>query len=182
MVFGKDRYFIELQNHGIAEQQKIIPDLVRLSRELGVGLVATNDCHYLKKEDSSTQKILICIQTNHTLQEDNGMEFETEEFYVKSRQEMHDAMRECIGDEAVINEALDNTEKIAERCQVEFTFGHHILPRFEVPDNKDNAAFFREKCYEGFYRNYGENRRRNTGIVWSMSFRSSKRWAMSTTI
>ena len=107
-VFGKDRYFIELQNHGIAEQQKIIPDLVRLSRELGVGLVATNDCHYLKKEDSSTQKILICIQTNHTLQEDNGMEFETEEFYVKSRQEMHDAMRECIGDEAVINEALDN--------------------------------------------------------------------------
>ena len=156
-VFGKDRYFIELQNHGIAEQQKIIPDLVRLSRELGVGLVATNDCHYLKKEDSSTQKILICIQTNHTLQEDNGMEFETEEFYVKSRQEMHDAMRECIGDEAVINEALDNTEKIAERCQVEFTFGHHILPRFEVPDNKDNAAFFREKCYEGFYRNYGEN-------------------------
>lgn len=156
-MFGKDRYFIELQNHGIAEQQKIIPDLVRLSRELGVGLVATNDCHYLKKEDSSTQKILICIQTNHTLQEDNGMEFETEEFYVKSRQEMHDAMRECIGDEAVINEALDNTEKIAERCQVEFTFGHHILPRFEVPDNKDNAAFFREKCYEGFYRNYGEN-------------------------
>ncbi len=156
-VFGKDHYFIELQNHGIRDQQKIIPDLVRLSRELGVGLVATNDCHYLKKEDSSTQKILICIQTNHTLEEDNGMEFETEEFYMKSRQGMYDAMRECIGDESVIEEALDNTVKIAERCKVEFVFGHHILPRFEVPDKKDNVTFFREKCYEGFYRNYGPN-------------------------
>ena len=98
-VFGKDHFFIELQNHGIQEQQHILPELVRLARELDIGLVATNDCHYLTKEDSLTQKILICIQTNHTLSEDNGMEFETEEFYVKSRQQMFDAMRECTGAE-----------------------------------------------------------------------------------
>ncbi len=98
-VFGKDHFFIELQNHGIQEQQHILPELVRLARELDIGLVATNDCHYLTKEDSLTQKILICIQTNHTLSEDNGMEFETEEFYVKSRQQMEQAMHECIFDE-----------------------------------------------------------------------------------
>ena len=125
-----------------------MPDLVRLSRELGVGLVATNDCHYLTREDSSTQKILLCIQTNHTLEEDNGMEFETQEFYVKSRDEMAQAMRERIGDEQIVQEALDNTVRIAQRCQVEFTFGHHILPRFEVPDGKDNVTFFRDKCYD----------------------------------
>ena len=117
--------------------------------------MATNDCHYLTKEDSLTQKILICIQTNHTLSEDNGMEFETEEFYVKSRQQMEQAMHECIFDEKVIQQALDNTVAIARRCQVEFTFGHHILPRFEVPDGKENVAFFREKCWEGFERHYG---------------------------
>ena len=156
-VFGPEHYFIELQNHGIHEQQRILPDLVRLAKELQVGLVATNDCHYLKKEDSATQKILICIQTNHTLEEDNGMEFETQEFYMKSRSEMFAAMRECIGDESVIEQALDNTVKIAQRCNVEFVFGHHILPRFEVPDGKDNVTFFREKCYEGFYRHYGSN-------------------------
>ena len=154
-VFGKDHFFIELQNHGIQEQQHILPELVRLARELDIGLVATNDCHYLTKEDSLTQKILICIQTNHTLSEDNGMEFETEEFYVKSRQQMEQAMRECIFDEKVIQQALDNTVAIARRCQVEFTFGHHILPRFEVPDGKENVAFFREKCWEGFERHYG---------------------------
>ncbi len=154
-VFGKDHFFIELQNHGIQEQQHILPELVRLARELDIGLVATNDCHYLTKEDSLTQKILICIQTNHTLSEDNGMEFETEEFYVKSRQQMEQAMHECIFDEKVIQQALDNTVAIARRCQVEFTFGHHILPRFEVPDGKENVAFFREKCWEGFEQHYG---------------------------
>lgn len=154
-VFGKDHFFIELQNHGIQEQQHILPELVRLARELDIGLVATNDCHYLTKEDSLTQKILICIQTNHTLSEDNGMEFETEEFYVKSRQQMEQAMRECIFDEKVIQQALDNTVAIARRCQVEFTFGHHILPRFEVPDGKENVTFFREKCWEGFEQHYG---------------------------
>ena len=156
-VFGKDHYFIELQNHGIRQQQKILPDLIRLAKELDVGLVATNDCHYLTKEDSMTQKILLCIQTNHTLEEDNGMEFETEEFYVKSRQQVFDAMRECTGDEEAIRQALDNTVKIAERCQVEFTFGHHILPKFEVPDGRDNVTFFREKCWEGFAKRYGED-------------------------
>ena len=83
------------------------------------------------------------------------MEFETEEFYVKSRQQMEQAMHECIFDEKVIQQALDNTVAIARRCQVEFTFGHHILPRFEVPDGKENVAFFREKCWEGFEQHYG---------------------------
>ncbi len=156
-LFGPENYFIELQNHGIAEQQHILPDLVRLAKEVGVGLVATNDSHYIRRQDAEVQKILICIQTNHTLDEDNGMEFETQEFYVKSRQEMADAMAQCIGQQEVIQEALDNTVRIAERCQVDFTFGHHILPLYEAPDGQDNVTFFRQKCWEGLHRHYGEH-------------------------
>ena len=128
-LFGEDGYYLELQDHKLPNDPAINQGLIRIHQETGIPLVATNDCHYLTKEDSMTQKILLCIQTNHTLEEDNGMEFETEEFYVKSRQQMFDAMRECTGDEEAIRQALDNTVKIAERCQVEFTFvgyGHPL--------------------------------------------------------
>ncbi len=147
-LFGKDNYFIELQNHGIAEQQQILPQLKRLAKEVGVGLVATNDAHYIRREDAEMQKVLICIQTNHTLDEDNDMEFETEEFYIKSRQEMELAIPDC-------SEAMDNTVKIAEQCHVEFEFGHHILPLYVAPDGRDNVEFFRDMCYQGLYRHYG---------------------------
>ncbi len=149
-LFGPENYFIELQNHGIALQQQILPQLKRLAKELGVGLVATNDAHYIAKEDAEMQKVLICIQTNHTLDEENDMEFETEEFYLKSRAEMEAALPDC-------PEAMDNTVKIARRCSVDFQFGHHILPLYEAPDGRENGEFFRDMCYQGLYRHYGPN-------------------------
>ncbi len=149
-LFGAENYFIELQNHGIKEQQQILPLLKRLAGELGVGVVATNDAHYIRREDAEMQKVLVCIQTNHTLDEDNDMEFETEEFYIKSRAEMELAIPDC-------PEAMDNTVKIAERCNLDFEFGHHILPLYVAPDGRENVEFFRDMCYQGLYRHYGPN-------------------------
>lgn len=156
-IFGSENYFIELQNHGIREQQYIIPGLVKLSQEIGVGLVATNDSHYITKPDSEVQKILICIQTNRTIQEGSDMEFQTQEFYIKTRQEMAQAIGEVLHEEDLLQEALDNTVKIAEQCNLEFEFGHHILPLYEAPNKQDNVTFFRDMCMAGLHRHYGEN-------------------------
>lgn len=148
-LFGKDNFFIELQDHGIDEQKRVIPDLVRISREIGVGLVATNDSHYIEKEDAETHGILLCIQTGSNINEENKMEFQTNEFYLKTEEEM----RAVFGDHP---EALDNTQRIADRCNVEFEFGMRKLPRFDVPDNEDHLDYFRRGCYEGLRRHYGE--------------------------
>ncbi|MBQ9109324.1 MAG: DNA polymerase III subunit alpha [Oscillospiraceae bacterium] len=149
-IFGPENFYIEIQNHGIAEQQQILPDLVRLSKEIGVGLVATNDAHYIPKEDSKMQHLLVCIQTNHTVDEDADLEFPTQEFYIKSREEMEEVF-------SAWPEALDNTLKIAQQCNVEFEFGKTKLPFFAAPDGKDNVDYFRELCYEGLHRHYGEH-------------------------
>ncbi len=149
-IFGKDNYFIEIQDHGIPEQKRILPDLIRLSRETGIGLVATNDAHYIRKEDSQMQKVLVCIQTNHTVDEDSDMEFPTQEFYIKSRQEMEQLFPE-------IPEVLDNTLAIAERCNVEFEFGHTKLPYYTAPDGRDNVEFFEDLCRTGLVNRYGAN-------------------------
>ncbi len=149
-LFGEDRYYIEIQNHGIREQLEIIPDLVRLSRETGIGLVATNDAHYLRKEDSSVQQVLVCIQTNHVLGESTGLEFSTDEFYVKSEEEM-------LGLFSDIPEAVYNTQKIADMCEVEFEFGNTKLPHFEVPNNMDHFEYFKNQCFYGLSLHKGEN-------------------------
>ncbi len=149
-VFGEDNFYIEIQNHGIKEQEKVLPDLIRLSKEVGVGLVATNDCHYLRKEDSLMQKILLCIQTNKTINEDNPMAFETDDFYLKSEEEM----RSIFG---FIPESIENTVKIAERCNVEFEFGNTKLPRFITPNGEDNKKYFLRLAREGFERIYGSD-------------------------
>lgn len=149
-VFGKDNFFIEIQNHGIEEQKKILPDLIRLASETGLRLVATNDCHYLRKEDSLMQKILLCIQTNKTLNEDNPMAFETENFYLKSEDEMRDIF-------GFVPEALESTVEIAERCNVEFEFGNTKLPRFITPNGEDNTEYFLRLAREGFDRIYGKD-------------------------
>jgi len=149
-LFGPENFYIEIQNHGIREQQEILPDLVKLSKEIGVGLVATNDAHYIAKEDSRMQHLLVCIQTNHTVDEEADLEFPTQEFYIKSREEMEELF-------SAWPEALDNTLKIAERCNVEFEFGKTKLPYFAAPDGKDNNDFFRELCYQGLHKYYGEN-------------------------
>ena len=148
-LFGPENYYIELQNHGIREQQEILPDLVKLAGEIGVGLVATNDAHYIVKEDSRVQHLLVCIQTNHTIDEENEMEFPTEEFYLKSRDEMEQVF-------SAWPEALDNTVKIARQCDVEFEFGKTKLPYFAAPDGKDNVEYFKELCYAGLRRHYGD--------------------------
>ncbi len=149
-VFGKGNYFLELQDHGLAEQKEIIPQILKLSKETGIPLVATNDVHYIEKQDAKTQKVLICIQTNHTIDEDTGLEFGTEEFYLKTEEEMLERF-------SYVPEAIENTGKIAERCNVEFEFGKTKLPHFDVPNNQDHFTYFKNKCYEGLKENYGEN-------------------------
>ena len=148
-LFGKDNFFIELQDHGIEEQRRIIPDLVRISRETGVGLVATNDSHYIEKEDSATHGILLCIQTGSTVSDDNKMEFQTDEFYLKTEDEMRALFSQY-------PDSLENTSKIAERCNVTFTFGERKLPRFDVPNNENHLEYFRRQCYDGLRRHYGD--------------------------
>lgn len=149
-VFGQGNYYLEMQNHGIKEQLEIIPMLARLSAETGIPLVATNDVHYVKKEDAKTQKVLICIQTNHTIDEETGLEFGTDDFYLKSEAEMQSLFPDY-------PQATANTQVIADKCNIEFEFHKTKLPHFDVPDGRDHFEYFKEKCYEGLYRNYGSN-------------------------
>lgn len=149
-IFGENNFFLELQDHGIMEQKRINPYIVRLSEECNIPSVVTNDCHYLKREDDRLHHILLCIQTNHTVNDENSMEFPTNEFYLKSENEM----RELFPD---IPQAFDNTMKIAERCNVEFEFGKIKLPHFDVPDNRNHTEYFREECMKGLKKHYGEN-------------------------
>ena len=149
-IFGDGNFFLELQDHGIREQKLINPSLIRLSKDTGIPLVVTNDCHYIQRADSKMHHILLCIQTNHTVEDKDGMEFASDEFYYKTEEEM----RALFPDHP---EAADNTWKIAERCRVEFEFGKTKLPHFDTPNGQENTAYFREKCYEGLYKYYGEH-------------------------
>ena len=149
-IFGDGNFFLELQDHGIREQKLINPALIRLSKDTGIPLVVTNDCHYIRREDSKMHHILLCIQTNHTIEDKDGMEFASDEFYYKSEEEM----RALFPDHP---EAADNTWKIAERCHVEFEFGKTKLPHFDTPNGQENTAYFRDKCYEGLHKYYGEH-------------------------
>ena len=148
-IFGRDNYFIELQNHGLDEQKRIDPHLIRIAQEIGAGLVVTNDSHYIRKKDHRLHEILLCIQTNSTVT-DKKMGFPTEEFYLKSESEM----RELFPD---LEEAFENTQKIADRCDVEIEFGKRKLPDFKTPGNEDHYAYFKRKCYEGLYQRYGND-------------------------
>ncbi len=149
-IFGKNNYFIEIQNHGIAEELQVLPQLKRLAKETGIGLVATNDTHYVRKEDSKIQQILICIQTNHILGENTGLEFEADEFYLKSE----DEMRQLFDD---VPEAIENAAEIAARCNVEIEFGNTKLPNFDTPGNENHFEYFARMCRSGFLERYGEN-------------------------
>jgi DNA polymerase-3 subunit alpha len=149
-IFGAGNFFLELQDHGLMDQKRIIPSIIRLSDETGIPLVVTNDAHYLKKEDSKMHHVLVCIQTNHTVDDDDTLEFGSDEFYLKSEAEMR-ALFPSRPD------AADNTAKIAERCNVTFEFGQTKLPHFDVPNNEDHATYFRRQCYEGLYRHYGKH-------------------------
>ncbi len=146
-VFGKEHFYLELQDHGIKEQTEVNTALLRLAKETDLPLVCTNDTHYLTKEDALMQRVLCCIQTATTLQEPSSLAFETEEFYLKSGDEMAALFPP---------EALANTVAIARRCRLDFTFGEIKLPAFDAP-NGDSNAYLEQLCREGMHRIYGNN-------------------------
>ena len=146
-LFGEENYYIELQDHGLEEDQVVLPQLIRLARETGIPMVATNDAHYITKEDAKMQSILLCIQTGKTIADADRMEFQTDEFYLKSTDEMYDLF-------AMVPEACENTNKIAEQCNFEFTFGETKLPYFKAPDGMENQEYFEKLCWEGLERRY----------------------------
>lgn len=149
-LFGQGNFYLEMQNHGIDEERHTAIQIQKIAASTGIPLVVTNDCHYIKKEDSYLHQILLCIQTNHTINDPDKMEFTTDEFYFKSEEEMRSLFK-------AYPEAYDNTVEIARRCNVEFEFGKTKLPHFEVPNNQDHFEYFKNKCIEGLHRNYGDN-------------------------
>ena len=146
-IFGSGNFYLEMQDHGIEEQVAVNQGVQRLARETGLPLVVTNDAHYLRKEDATMQDVLLCIQTGKTVDEENRMKFETEEFYLKSEDEMRELFPNC-------DEAFENTARIADRCNVEFVFNEYHLPAFPVPEGYTNEKYFRKLCYEGFQERY----------------------------
>ena len=148
-IFGPNHFYLELQDHGYAQQPAVNRGLRRIARETGLPMVATNDAHYITKADAQMQDVLMCIQMQKTVEDPDRMKFETEEFYIKSEEEMAALFPED-------REALENTARIAERCQVDFEFGHYHLPDFFPPEGYTNEAYFEKLCWEGFARRYPE--------------------------
>ena len=142
-IFGKDNFYIELQDHGMAEQQQILPSLVRLAEECNLPMVATNDCHYLRKSDAQMQAILMCIQTNSSILDGRPIGFETDEFYYKTTAEM----RMLFGR---YNGAIENTVKIAERCNLEFSFDSYKLPKYPTPNGISAGEYLKNLTYNAF--------------------------------
>ena len=144
-IFGKDSFFLEMQDHGIAEQQKVNAGLWQLNKKMGIPIVATNDVHYVRKEDAFIQDVLLCIQTGKTLNDTSRMSFEGQEFYLKSREEMSLLFGQH-------PEVLSISNEIAQRCNVEFTFGRHYLPDYKVPEGYSLDEYLCELCWKAFYK------------------------------
>ena len=148
-IFGEGRYFLELQDHGIPAQNHVNQMLIRMHEETGIPLVATNDVHYTYAEDVDAHDILLCIQTQKKVQDENRMRYEGGQYYVKSGEEMDRLF-------SYIPEAVRNTEMIAERCNVEITFGERKIPAYDTPEGKTSSEYLDELCEEGMRRKYGE--------------------------
>lgn len=146
-IFGKGNYFVEIMDHGIEDEKRVLPLLVQVSQETGIPLIATNDCHYLTREDADAQEVLMCIQTGKTLDDANRMRMETRELYVKSEEEMRRVFPEYA-------EALERTEEIAKRCHVDFVFGETKLPRFPTEAGETSEQMFRRLCEKGLAERY----------------------------
>ena len=146
-IFGEGNFYLELQDHGIEEQRPVNQGVMRIARETGLPLVVTNDAHYLRKEDARMQDVLLCIQTGKTVDDENRMKFQTEEFYLKSEEELRQLFPGC-------DEAFENTSKIADRCNLEFVFNEYHLPSFPVPEGYTNEGYFRKLCMDGFVERY----------------------------
>ena len=148
-VFGED-FYLEIQNHSLQDELRVVSGMRTVSQKTNIPLVATNDTHYVRKKDAKIQEVLICIQTNNTVGTPTGMSFETDEFYLKSYEEMCEAFPED-------TDAVLRTQEIADKCNLDFEFGNTKLPHFEVPDNEDHFQFFKRQCFNGLVKRYGEN-------------------------
>ena len=148
-IFGKGNFFLELQDHGISAQATVNQALLRMSEETGIELVATNDIHYINAEDAEPHDVLLCIQTGKKVNDENRMRYTGGQYYLKSEQEMRDLFRYA-------QQAIDNTAKIADRCNVEIEFGKTKLPKFSVPDGYTSEQYLEKLCREGLVRRYGE--------------------------
>lgn len=143
-MFGKDSFYLEIQDHGIPEEKRAAEGIIKIHRETGIPLALTNDAHYIEKSDAYYQDVLLCIQTGRTVDEPNRMRFESEEFYLKSEEEMRALFPE-------FGDAADNTVKIAEMCSFDFEFGHYHLPRFKLPEGEsDSYEYLKKLCEKGF--------------------------------
>lgn len=147
-IFGPDHFFLELQDHGLPEQQKVNHCLIQLSHELDIPLVVTNDSHYIHQDDHEMHDCLLCIGTNRRLEDEDRLRFPTDEYYLKTAEEMERLF-------AHVPEAVANTRRIADRCQVEIPFGQRLLPRFPVPDGMDAATYLKKQCLVGVAKRYG---------------------------
>ena len=148
--FGEENFYLEIQNHGLPEEEKAAAGIIRLHKETGIPLVLTNDAHYTKKSDAYYQDVLMCIQTGKTVGEENRMRFETQELYLKSEEEMRSLFPEW-------PEAADNTQKIADRCNFDFEFGHYHLPRFKLPAGEtDSFEYLKKLCEKGFSERFAD--------------------------
>ncbi|MDX9918238.1 MAG: DNA polymerase III subunit alpha [Gudongella sp.] len=148
-IFGRGNFYLELQNHGIDEQIQVNENLRKLSEETGIPLIATNDVHYLRREDAVVHDVLLCVQTGKTVVDEDRMKFPSEEFYLKSPEEMYSLFPHD-------QKALENTVKIAERCNVEIEFGKLHLPDFELPEGTDKELYFKNLCIQGLKNRYSE--------------------------
>ena len=147
-IFGPDGYYLELQDHNLPEDAQVIAGIIRLHQETGIPLAATNDAHYLTREDARLQDVLMCIQMGKTVDDPDRMKFETDEFYIKSTEEMQSLFAQW-------PEAIENTARIAEACNLDFVFGEHHLPEFKLPEGeRDSDSYFEKLCTEGFARRY----------------------------
>lgn len=146
-IFGRDRYFVEVQDHGLYDQKRLNAGLIKLARELSLDLVCTNDIHYVRREDAQYQDVLMCVQTGKSVNDESRMKMDSEELYVKSPEEMRTLF-------SYLPEAADNTLKIAERCNVEIEFGKLHLPEFDVPGGADAFEYLKDLCIKGFRERY----------------------------
>ena len=148
-IFGKDNYFLELQNHGLEAQELVNQQLVRMSKETGIELVCTNDIHYTYAKDAGPHDVLLCIQTGKKLADEDRMRYEGGQYFVKSEEQMHALF-------PYAPQALENTQKIADRCNVTITFGVTKLPHYQVPEGYDSWTYLNKLCFEGLQQRYGD--------------------------
>lgn len=157
-IFGDENFYLELQDQGLEEEARILPDMKRLHEETGIPFVATNDVHYVMQEDAQAQDVLMCIQTASTIDEDNRMRFPNDQFYLKSEEEMRRIFSNT-------PEAIDNTAKIAERCNVTFTFGELHLPEFQAPEGLSNREYLRQLCSRGLEERYPDENEESFALL-----------------